>query len=141
MMGMALYELDIPVVKTSSALTALKKDKVAAGLTTACIRCGRCIDACPSLLVPERLMEASIRNDLDAFEALHGMECVNCGSCSYVCPAKRPLAQSFTATKNALAARNRARAAAAKAEAEAKARAEAEAAAKAEGTDKKGDEK
>ena len=95
MMGQALFELDCPVTKPSSALCAFVHDEVAENPTTPCIRCGRCVDACPEFLVPPLMLKAATHADLDRFEELNGMECMECGSCSYVCPARRPLTQSF----------------------------------------------
>ena len=93
MMGQALFSLDIPVMKNSSALTCFIKDQVAANLESPCIRCGRCIEVCPGHVVPQMMMAAAERNDLALFEKLNGMECCECGCCSYICPAKRPLTQ------------------------------------------------
>ncbi len=59
MMGFALFGLDIPVTKTSSALLCMTKDEVAACAPTPCINCGRCVDACPELLIPSRLAKFS----------------------------------------------------------------------------------
>ncbi len=95
MMGTALFTLDIPVTKTSASLLALKKDPVAVNDTTACIRCGRCVSACPEHLVPQLLSEAADNEDFGTFEKYGGMECIECGSCAYVCPAKRQLVQSM----------------------------------------------
>lgn len=107
MMGMSLSTLDVPIVKTSSALTCMLKDEVAAYEESPCIRCGRCVEACPSRLVPQKLMEAAERFDLARFEALHGMECYECGSCTYVCPAKRPLTQACKQMRQAVMAERR----------------------------------
>ena len=109
MMGMALYTLDIPVTKVSSALLCLPKDDVANYETTACIRCGRCVKVCPCRLVPQKMYEASYeQNDLDAFVALHGMECCECGACSYICPSKIRLTQAFkVAKKNVMDSRKK----------------------------------
>lgn len=107
MMGMALSTLDVPIVKTSSALTCMLKDEVAAYEESACIRCGRCVEACPSRLVPQKLMEAAENFDLARFEALHGMECYECGSCTYACPAKRPLTQACKQMRQAVMAERR----------------------------------
>ncbi|RFZ78124.1 electron transport complex subunit RsxC [Lacrimispora amygdalina] len=95
MMGQALFNMNIPVTKTSSALTCMSKDEVALNAPTACIRCGRCVNVCPSRVVPQMMMQAAVRSDIDAFVKLDGMECCECGCCAYACPAKLPLTQAF----------------------------------------------
>lgn len=107
MMGQALFTLEFPVAKTSSALTCFTKDDVAAMDPTPCIRCGRCVEACPEQLIPQLMMSVAERNDLEGFERLNGMECVECGSCAFVCPAKRPLTQAFKDLRKAVAASRR----------------------------------
>ncbi len=107
MMGFALFGLDIPVTKTNSALLCMTKDEVAACAPTACINCGRCVNACPELLIPSRLAKFSEHGDKESFETWHGMECVECGSCSYICPARRQLAQSIKTMKKDILADRR----------------------------------
>ena len=92
MMGFALFDLNVPVTKTSGAITAFLKDQVAEPKETACISCGRCLHGCPARLMPCKLADFAEHGDAESFEAYYGLECVNCGSCSYQCPAKRPLA-------------------------------------------------
>lgn len=104
MMGMALMSLDVPATKTSSAILAMSKDEVAANESTPCIHCGRCVEICPSNIVPQLMYRYSQKNDIDNFVKLNGMECIECGSCSYICPAKKNLTQSFRKMKRLVAA-------------------------------------
>ena len=120
MMGMAMYTLDTPITKTSSSILAFSEDEVLANEPTNCIRCGRCATVCPCHLVPQMMAQAGERNDLEAFEALNGMECYECGTCTFVCPAKRRLTQVFKTCRQAVMAKNR------KAQAEAAAKKKAE---------------
>ena len=94
MMGFAMYDYHVPIVKTSSAILCLKKDEVTAVEATACINCGRCVSACPARLVPSRLATYSEHGQEEQFVKHNGLECVECGCCSFVCPAKRHLTQS-----------------------------------------------
>ena len=102
MMGLALFRLDLPVTKTSSALLAMAKDEAAALPTTPCIRCGRCVSVCPSRLVPQRMMEYAEHFENAGFLGLDGMECYECGTCTYVCPAGRRLTQAFKQTRRSI---------------------------------------
>ena len=104
MMGFAMYTLDTPITKTSSSILCLSKDEVSASTATACINCGRCVEACPSRIIPSRLADLAERHDEAGFVKMNGLECVECGSCSYVCPAKRHLKQAIgSMRKTALA--------------------------------------
>lgn len=102
MMGLALFRLDLPVTKTSSALLAMAKDEAAALPTSPCIRCGRCVSVCPSRLVPQRMMEYAEHFENTGFLGLDGMECYECGTCTYVCPAGRRLTQAFKQTRRSI---------------------------------------
>lgn len=110
MMGFAQSDFTGVVTKTSSALTAFKYDLVSRIEETACINCGRCVDACPARLVPSHLADMAKKMELEKFEENFGLECVNCGSCSFSCPAGRPLAAMVNQGRQMiLAARRKAR--------------------------------
>ncbi len=95
MMGVAMFDLDVPTTKTSTALLCLTKDEVAASEPGPCINCGRCVEVCPGRVVPSKLADYAERFDEEAFLKCNGMECCECGCCSFVCPAKRQLTQSI----------------------------------------------
>lgn len=104
MMGQALFNFNIPVTKTSSALTCMTNDEVAGNAPSACIRCGRCVKVCPGNIVPQMIMDAAERSDIERFVKLNGMECCECGCCAYICPARRPLTQAFKEMRKEVAA-------------------------------------
>lgn len=111
MMGFSMFSLDIPTTKTSSSLLCFEKDQVAEIEPSACINCGRCVEACPEQLIPSRLAKFANHGDSEPFEKWYGLECVECGSCTFVCPAKRQLAQSIKTMKKQVLAAKRAAAA------------------------------
>ncbi len=92
-MGSAMENLDVPIVKNNNAIILFDEEAARVPKTTACIRCGRCIDVCPMNLMPANLERAYDAEDLETLLKLKVSLCINCGSCSYVCPAKRNLAQ------------------------------------------------
>lgn len=95
MMGMDMISIDVPVGKTFSSALCFSHDDVASATETACINCARCVKACPERLIPSELGTLAEKYDIEGFEKYYGVECIECGSCSYVCPAKRPLAQNI----------------------------------------------
>ena len=101
MMGISLFNHNVPVMKTSSALLGLKKDEAAVE-ESPCIRCGKCAEKCPLQLMPFQLAALGNRNDEDGFVKSDGMECCGCGCCTYICPAKRSLSQSIMQTRNSI---------------------------------------
>lgn len=100
MMGMALDNADRPVIKVNNAILAFKD--IPETKTTSCIRCGRCIRACPVRLMPTSLESAYDRGDTAELERLKVKLCINCGCCSYVCPANRHLAEKNQLAKGLL---------------------------------------
>ena len=95
MMGFAMFDLNVPTTKTSTALLALTQDDVSAMEPSPCINCGRCVEACPGRIVPSLLATYAEHFDEESFVEHNGMECCECGCCSFVCPAKRPLTQEI----------------------------------------------
>jgi len=94
MMGFAQSSLDVPVIKGVSGILGLSKSDVNSGKEGPCIRCGRCVDACPMSLVPSMLSILGQKGFWqDAKEEYNLMDCIECGSCVYVCPAKRNIVQ------------------------------------------------
>ncbi len=107
MMGFSMFDIDVPVGKTNSSLLCLSFDQVAHSKPGPCINCGKCVEACPELLVPSKLATMAENLHGDQFEKWNGMECIECGSCSFACPAKRYLAQSIKGMKKDILAARR----------------------------------
>ncbi len=105
MMGAAMFDLDVPVIKTSSALIAMTEKECVTPQERNCIHCGRCSEHCPINLLPAHLNYFAINSDLDGFAKHYGKDCIECGCCSYICPAKRHLTQSIRTARRALMAR------------------------------------
>lgn len=104
MMGYAQDSLEIPVVKGVAGILVLSKDAVSHDEKSACIRCGRCVKACPIGLVPSMLSILSERDRHEEARESYGlMNCIECGSCAYVCPSKRNIVQNirYSKSKNA----------------------------------------
>lgn len=97
MMGNPVVSDTAVIEKRNNAITVLKDKK--AQVQTACIRCGRCADACPMNLYPAMVETALKLDDTDSLGSLNTNYCMECGCCSYVCPAKRPLTQVMRTAK------------------------------------------
>lgn len=106
MMGMAIARTDIPITKGCSGILALGQE-AKEPLESACIRCGRCLRACPMQLMPARLDALTRAQRFDEAEKLGVMNCVECGVCTFVCPAKRCLTQSCRTAKKVINTRRK----------------------------------
>jgi electron transport complex protein RnfC len=92
MMGQALQTIDAPVTKRTSSIIVFSKSKAKKEQPqTACMRCGRCMTACPVRLQPIAIYNAVIKGDFEKAEKLWANDCIVCGTCSYVCPSRLPL--------------------------------------------------
>jgi electron transport complex protein RnfC len=100
MMGLAQSALDVPAVKGTSGILVLEKTDVKLSERSACIRCARCVDACPIHLLPTNLAKFAERGMWVEAEEYHALDCIECGCCAYVCPAHIPLTQLIRLAKN-----------------------------------------
>ena len=99
MMGTALLNTDMPILKQNNAIIAMDRKQAEKQKETQCIRCGRCAAACPMKIQPLDI-EAVLRNgDVEELKSLHVEYCMECGCCSFVCPAKRNLTQTMRMAK------------------------------------------
>ncbi|NOY75170.1 MAG: electron transport complex subunit RsxC [Kiritimatiellaeota bacterium] len=107
MMGFAQKNLDVTIMKNASGVLLLSKEEITQFESDPCIRCGKCVDACPMNLLPGTLSAAAENERFDIAEDYRVMDCIECGSCSYVCPAHRPLVQHFKRSKAEITAKRR----------------------------------
>jgi len=100
MMGTALKDDSLPVLKQNNALLALDERDAVLREPTACIRCGKCVSACPMSLTPPAIAAAFARKDVAELQKRGVMVCMECGCCSYSCPANRPIVQTMRLAKD-----------------------------------------
>ncbi|MGI6138418.1 MAG: electron transport complex subunit RsxC [Candidatus Hydrogenedentales bacterium] len=112
MMGTSVASLDVPLTKGTSGLLVLRDDEIRTGRLNVypCIRCARCVDACPVFLNPSDmgLLARKSRHE-EMAESYHLYDCIECGCCSYVCPSNIPLVQYFRIGKAMLRERSAAK--------------------------------
>lgn len=91
MMGKALMNLDVPITKGTSGILVIDQKKARRGERNNCIRCAKCVSACPMGLEPYLLGLLSENGIFERMEKERIMDCIECGSCQFICPANRPL--------------------------------------------------
>ena len=99
MMGTAIANEDMAILKQNNAILAFNREEATSYEATACIRCGRCVNACPMNLMPTKLEQASISKNAEVLKTYNVMTCMECGCCSFVCPANRKLVQNIRVGK------------------------------------------
>lgn len=99
MMGNAVYSTEVPVLKGTGAIVALTEREIKSTEPTACVRCGKCVDACPMHLQPLMLRAYSVKNDYGALKKFHILDCMECGACAYICPGRQNPVQYIRNTK------------------------------------------
>lgn len=99
MMGVAQYSLDMSILKQTNALLAFDEKSSRIEEESVCLRCGRCVQACPMNLLPLYINISVLKGDLESVNAFNANDCIECGCCSYECPAKRHLVQSIRLAK------------------------------------------
>lgn len=103
MMGYALAELDVPILKGTNCLLVPSQNEIAPDVDEkACIRCGECAVACPALLLPQQLFWHAKAEEYDKAASFNLKDCIECGCCSYVCPSDIPLVEYYRVAKSAL---------------------------------------
>jgi len=104
MTGWAQSEAKATVVKGTSGIVVLTSDVVDVGEETDCVRCTKCIDACPMFLSPNFIVQAAKRGQWDKAEMWGALDCFECGCCSFECPAYIPHVQYVRTAKAEIAA-------------------------------------
>ena len=102
MMGITVFNTDAPVLKNTNAVLALTAKQTKLPKTTACIRCGACVNSCPFGLMPSAISRAYDDRSVELLTELSVDACMECGCCSFVCPANRPLVQKNKLAKQFL---------------------------------------
>lgn len=102
MMGLSLDDDTLPVLKQNNAILAFDEKEARLNDATDCIRCGRCVSACPMRLVPTKLCADIKLKDFDSMQKHQIMTCMECGSCAFSCPAHRHIVQTIRMGKGML---------------------------------------
>ncbi len=104
MMGIAVYSLDVPVIKGTGAVLALTDDDIGKKVSTNCTRCGKCVQVCPMRLMPTIIDRYCDRFDPEMLEKYNIFDCIECGACTFICPARKDPLQKIRVAKGKITA-------------------------------------
>lgn len=104
MMGVSVTKDEVSITSINNAVLAFKDKEIK---KYPCLRCGRCVEHCPSSLEPVSIVEAYEYTDIDRLEKLHVTDCVECGMCTYICPSKIEVTENIRRAKKLYAVRNK----------------------------------
>lgn len=104
MMGTCVTKDIVTITPISNAVSVFKEQQYQ---EYSCLRCGRCVEHCPSSLMPVSIIDAYKFNDVEALSSLHVMDCVECGMCTYICPSKIEVTESIRRAKKLMALRKK----------------------------------
>ena len=107
MTGYTQFTLDTPITKGVTGIIVLTEVEAAPVKITPCIKCGKCVEACPAFLQPLTISAYSLKDMYDQADSYNALACIECGSCSYLCPAKRPLTESIAHAKREITAQRK----------------------------------
>jgi electron transport complex protein RnfC len=102
MMGISIYDYSVPIIKSTSSLLAMTDKHAGIAPQTKCLRCGRCVKACPMFLMPAVLNRLSVMQNWEEADRYNALDCVECGSCTYICPAKLNITSNIRRAKRAV---------------------------------------
>ena len=91
MSGTAHFSLDVPVTPDVAGIILFPSEESIFPEPQPCIHCARCIEVCPTLLIPSELSQAAVKGNWKKFNRYHQEACIECGACAFVCPAFIPL--------------------------------------------------
>lgn len=107
MTGYTQFSLDTPITKGVTGVIVLTEEEAKPVKPSPCIKCGKCLEVCPTFLEPLYISAYALKDRFEDAENLNALACIECGSCSYICPSKRPLTESIAHAKRQIKAKNR----------------------------------
>lgn len=107
MMGIAQYNLDVPVIKSTNGIVCLSEGRIGEAEEASCIRCSRCVENCPLGIMPCMISLAAEKEKWDLAKAYGCLECMECGLCNYICPQKRNIVQAIKQAKQEILKRGK----------------------------------